>query len=166
MGLIASFTVYGTPRPQGSTKTWTRRDPRTGEYKPAITHSNRDSLMQWRNDIRAAIQQRASQFREVLITGPVVVRGIFYLAKPPSVPKKRVWPIVAPDVEKLARAVSDALEHTLIVNDAQVVGWIAWKCYTDTRPKLVLEVWEPDAQDVQLSAGNPFSEALPFVHGP
>jgi Holliday junction resolvase RusA-like endonuclease len=163
MGLICAFTVWGTARPQGSTTTWNKRDPKTGAYKPAITHHNRESLMQWRADIRAAIQQHAPQFRSQLIKGPVAVRGIFYFLKPPSVPKKRVYPIVAPDVEKLARAVSDALEHTVIVNDAQVVTWIAMKQYTDSRPRLELEVWEPEA--LAVAAGNPFDAAPRLFDG-
>jgi Holliday junction resolvase RusA-like endonuclease len=155
MGLICSFVVFGTARPQGSTTTWNKRDPRTGDYKPAITHHNRESLMQWRADIRAAIQQQAPQFRTALITGPVAVRAVFYLLKPPSVPKKRVFPIVVPDCDKLARGLNDAIESVLIRNDSQIVHLDLWKVYTADRPMMTVELWEPDA--LTLSAvGNPF----------
>ena len=67
MPLICAFTVLGAAKPQGSTRTRTFRDAH-GFVKTAITHSNRESLMQWRQDIRNAIQIHAPQLRNALGT--------------------------------------------------------------------------------------------------
>jgi Holliday junction resolvase RusA-like endonuclease len=152
MGLICSFVVVGVAVPQGSTTTWNKRDPRTGDFKPAITHARRDSLMLWRHAIRSAIQQQVAPAQ--LVEGPVAVRAIFHITKPASVAKKRVFPTVAPDLDKTCRALGDALEKVLVRNDAQVVHWSAWKVYTAGPSKLVVEIWEPDALVVPV--GNPF----------
>ncbi len=161
MGLLASFTVVGEPVPQGSTRTWNKRDARTGEVTPAITHHNRERLMQWRTDIRWCIKQQAPHICKTLIEGPIAVRAIFYFNKPKSV--KREFPTVAPDCDKLCRAVGDALEKVVIRNDAQIVRWDMWKLYTSGRSQLVVELWVPDV--IELAQGNPFSERLPFAHG-
>ncbi len=163
MGLIAEFTVYGDAKPQGSTRTWNRRDKQTGEFKPAITHSNRESLFAWRGSIRAAMQQQAPNLSGEF-TGALAVKAIFYLHKPPSVAKKRAYPTVAPDLDKLLRALNDGLESIVCRNDAQIVHAHVWKLYTTARARLLVQLWEPEA--CSISAGNPFTERLPFANGP
>src|SRR5262245_55997053 len=125
MPLIASFTVLGAAVPQGSTRTWNKYDPVTRTYKPAVTHNKRESLMLWRGAIRSAIQQQVQP--SALTRDAVAVRAIFSVTKPPSIPKKRIFPIVAPDLDKLQRALGDAMEKVLLVNDAQIVAWDVWK---------------------------------------
>jgi Holliday junction resolvase RusA-like endonuclease len=161
MALICSFTVLGEAKPQGSTKTITRQvqlaDGRT-VYKPVITHSNRESLMRWRTDVRTAIQVHVPQLQNALLRGPIAVRVVFAMTKPPSVPKRRLFPTVAPDCDKLMRAVGDALEHTVIHTDAQIVHWDAWKVYTDGRAEARIAIWQPDAVPVAVET-NPFQQA-------
>src|SRR5262245_42670949 len=134
MPLICAFTVLGAARPQGSTKTITRpvRLP-NGQtvYKPVITHSNRASLMQWRQDNRAAVQLHVPQLGHTLVRGPVACVAIFHRTRPLSIPKHKRYPTTAPDLDKLLRAVGDALEKTVVLNDAQIKGWIAWELFTD-----------------------------------
>ena len=73
-----------------------------------------------------------------------------------------MFPVTSPDLDKLLRAVGDALETTVLVNDAQIKGWIAWERYTDGASRLELQIWEPDV--VMLPAGdvNPFHQAALF----
>ena len=156
MALVCAFTVYGTPRPQGSTRTRTFRDAR-GHVKTAITHSNRESLMQWRADIRSAVQLHAPELRTNLVHGPIAIRIRFAMTKPPSVPKRRLFPVVAPDLDKLLRAVGDALEHTVLHNDSQIVGWEAWKVYTEGQASATVEIWQPETL-VPLEDVNPFQQ--------
>lgn len=156
MSKICAFTVYGDARPQGSTRTRTFRDAR-GNTKTAITHSNRESLMQWRQDIRTAIQLHAPELRSNLVRGPIAVRICFAMTKPPSVSKRRLFPVVAPDLDKLLRAVGDALEHTVLFNDSQIVHWDTWKVYTDGCAQATIEIWQPDAV-VPVDTENPFRQ--------
>jgi|SRR5262245_7686618 len=159
MPLVCAFTVVGEAKPQGSTRARTFQNPRTGAWKTAITHSNRASLLQWRQDIRAAIQLQVPQLANALLRGPVAVRVRFLMPKPPSISKRRLFPTVAPDVDKLIRAVGDALESTVFVNDAQVVHWDAWKVYTaEGRAEARIEIWQPDALPLPVSDVNPFHQ--------
>jgi Holliday junction resolvase RusA-like endonuclease len=169
MSKICAFTVYGDAKPQGSTKTITRpvfdkvtKQPRrlpNGELmmRSVITHSNRESLMQWRQDIRNAIQLHAPELRSNLVRGPIAIRIRFAMTKPPSVSKRRLFPVVAPDLDKLLRAVGDALEHTVLYNDSQIVHWECWKVYTDGQAQALIEIWQPDAL-VPVGNENPFQQ--------
>jgi Holliday junction resolvase RusA-like endonuclease len=62
-------------------------------------------------------------------TDPVVVQATFYLPKPKTV--KRIWPSVAPDTDKLCRALGDALsiDAKAIQDDSLIVRWEATKLY-------------------------------------
>jgi Holliday junction resolvase RusA-like endonuclease len=155
MAKLCEFTVWGQAKPQGSTRTRTFID-KDGKPRAVITHANRDSLMQWRTDIRAGIQLHAPGFKSALAKGPVAVRAVFYVTKPPSISKRRAFPIVAPDLDKCARAAGDAFEKTILVNDAQIVHWDVWKVYTEGASKVTFELWEPD--HFAPAASNPFAQ--------
>lgn len=157
MALVCAFTVLGAAKPQGSTRTRTFYDTH-GRLQTAITHSNRDSLMQWRADIRSAVQLHAPSLRHALVRGPVACRAVFYRTRPPSVPKRKAFATTAPDLDKLIRAVGDALEKTVLVNDAQIAHWDTWKLYTDGASRLELEIWEADPVMVPVATVNPFEQ--------
>lgn len=157
MPLICAFTVLGAARPQGSTRTRTFYD-RNGRLHTAITHSNRESLLRWRQDIRHAVQLHAPRLQNALVRGPVAVVAVFHRTRPPSVSKKKVFPTTAPDLDKLVRAVGDALEKTVLANDAQIKGWIAWELYTDGASRLELQIWEPDVAMLPAADANPFQQ--------
>jgi len=58
----------------------------------------------------------------------------FVMARPPSVPQhKRMRPAVKPDVDKLVRAINDALTGIMFKDDAQVVSMSVSKEYDDER---------------------------------
>ncbi len=62
--------------------------------------------------------------------GPVGIDLHFGLPKPKSAPKKRrVWPDKRPDLDKLTRAVLDALTYVVYADDSQVVEIRATKDY-------------------------------------
>jgi Holliday junction resolvase RusA-like endonuclease len=142
---IASFVVFGRAISQGSM---------TNYGHGRVTHSKRESLLLWRGAIRAAIQQQVKP--AALVSGPVAVRAIFHVTKPKSIAKKRFFPSVAPDLDKTCRALGDALEKVLLVNDAQIVHWDAWKVYTDGPSQLAVEIWTPEA--LTVPSGNPFAD--------
>jgi Holliday junction resolvase RusA-like endonuclease len=78
-----------------------------------------------------------------MILGPVKVEVNFYLSRPPSIKQsKRVFPIVPPDTDKLARACLDGLgqgingksgDGRLWADDSLVVELVANKFYADER---------------------------------
>lgn len=63
-----------------------------------------------------------------LITDAADVNIEFVLPRPMSTPKRSTPPAIKkPDLDKLARAILDALTHTVIADDSQVVNLRASK---------------------------------------
>jgi Holliday junction resolvase RusA-like endonuclease len=147
------FSVHGTvPVPQGSHKsvpTGWHVSKRTGQRERThqIVDSNR-GLPAWRRKVLSAAV-RAWQGRPPM-DGEVLVVLWFGFVRPenqrrasgelrPDVPKMKR---TAPDIDKLARAVLDALtEAGVIQSDARVCGLIALKGYTPS-PLLICGVRE------------------------
>ena len=58
----------------------------------------------------------------------------FVLSRPPSVPEhRRIHPTVKPDIDKLVRAINDALTGILFIDDCQVISMAMSKEYCDER---------------------------------
>jgi Holliday junction resolvase RusA-like endonuclease len=126
---VISFTVYGHPEPQGSTKAFIPK----GWTRPIITSDNK-KLKPWRQEISRAALDAMAKEREGLAEPfarevPVCVRLDFFLARPASLPKRCTWPVKKPDSDKLCRGVLDALTGVVFVDDSQVVQLIAAKWY-------------------------------------
>ena len=119
------FDVAGTPVPQGS-----MRSPKAG----VVIHNSGEKLKSWRDSIGTLA---SVHFKGAPHTGPVSVALTFGL-KPPQ--KHEVRPIKKPDLDKLVRAVLDALTSIAYKDDSQVVHIEAEKHYDD-RPGLTVEVW-------------------------
>lgn len=127
--VIAEFIVEGLPAPQGS-KQIRQNKART---KVWLTESAK-TLKPWREQV--ATEARSAMFdgSEYGSRPPygdaVCVALTFVFPRPKSVPvAKRPHHIVKPDVDKLSRAILDALTGTVIVDDARVVTLIAHKRY-------------------------------------
>lgn len=144
-----TFIVYGTAEPKGSTKAFVRK--MGGTYRAIVTSDNPD-LKKWEQLIRfeastAARRQRDAGAPPVFFEGAVVVSVRFGLLRPPSVSaKKRPFPIVKPDVDKLLRASIDPLIGVLFHDDAQVVAVSARKLYLDEGPafaEITVSQYEP-----------------------
>lgn len=125
------FTVHGEPVPQGSKiigrhelRTWIREDNR--------------KLEPWRNAVTAAAYEQMDG--RAPIAGPVMLEVIFVFPRPKahyrtgryarmlkdSVP---VFCSKRPDLDKLIRALGDALTGTVLIDDAQIVRLYAVKRY-------------------------------------
>lgn len=121
------FVVVGIPKPQGSKKAYADQQ---GNVR--MTESGGLAFAQWRNAVSAeakdVAEARGGGFDEA-----VEVSMSFMFAMPKSRPKKvraaGVAPMtVAPDIDKLARAVLDAMQAAgLIKNDSQVTDLRARK---------------------------------------
>jgi len=94
--------------------------------KPVIT-STAKGLSSWRRLVADVAQRFAP---DEPWEGPVGIDLHFGLPKPKSAPKKRrVWPDKRPDLDKLTRAVLDALTYVVYADDSQVVEIRATKDY-------------------------------------
>ena len=126
---LISFQVHGLPVPQGSTRSWVVNG------KPVITSAAK-GLSTWRRLVADVAQRYAP---EEPWEGPVGIELHFGIPKPKSAPKrKRVWPDKRPDLDKLTRAVLDALTYVVYADDSQVVNIRATKDYG--APGVVVEI--------------------------
>jgi Holliday junction resolvase RusA-like endonuclease len=131
---VISFEVGGIPVTQGSVRAILPR----GSAQPIVVQGSsakaRKSLDGWRSDI--ASQARAWTEGHpgfVPLVGPVQLKLSFHLVRPTSHPKtRRTWPVGknSGDLDKLVRAVFDALTGVLFIDDGQVVGLVTSKDYS------------------------------------
>jgi Holliday junction resolvase RusA-like endonuclease len=131
--MTVTFVVFGTPEPKGSTKAFVRK---MGDVHRAIVTSDNPSLKRWETLVRFEAQtalRRAGLDGSPFFDGAVAVGIRFGLIRPPSVTaKRRPWPTVKPDLDKLVRAAIDPLIGVLFRDDAQVVRLIdPQKFYVD-----------------------------------
>jgi crossover junction endodeoxyribonuclease RusA len=121
---VVEFTVPGVPAPQGSKNAF------GGEANPRTRP--------W----RAAITAEASMYYEEPLRGPVGVTADFVFPRPKSHfgtgknagTVKATAPFLAiskkvGDLDKLCRAVGDALTGVALLDDSQIVCWSAEKRY-------------------------------------
>ncbi len=106
------FEVYGDPQPKGSMHSF---------GNGYVVHTNKSK--QWEKEITEQIMYHDDLFLEA-----VEVRLTFYIRRPKTV-LNRMYPHVSPDLDKLVRAVLDAITNVLIKDDGQVVSLIAKKFY-------------------------------------
>ena len=105
-----------------------------------LIDTNQQSLRDWRNLVQFSLQ--SPEGPPQMLHGPVLVTLGFYLARPkahfgvgrnagklkPSAPE---MPIGKPDLDKLVRAVFDALTGMVFRDDSQVAVLVATKQYAD-----------------------------------
>jgi Holliday junction resolvase RusA-like endonuclease len=157
-----SFTVLGTPAPQGSKRAFVGKSGRAH-----VIESGHDRVKSWRQAVVDAVT--AAQEKDVttcrFYSGlPLEVAMVFYFKRPKghfgtgrnsavlrdAAPR---YPAGKPDLSKLARATEDALTDAgLWADDAQVVRYAALAKYyvtvgypvdtTFTRPGAVITVRE------------------------
>lgn len=127
-----AFIVYGIPQPKGSTRAFVKNG-RT------ITTSANPRLKDWHNLVAMAAQEYRP--KDGLITGTVGLSLKFHFVRPKSVSKKkRPYHTVKPDIDKLTRAVLDALTGIFYADDAQVDELVVEKGYSDS-PRVEIWVW-------------------------
>lgn len=114
--------VAGQPAPQGS-----KRHVGNG-----VMVESSKAVKPWRESIRHALLDEHGQPR-VTFDGAVVVELRFVMRRPASTPKRRTPPAVKrPDIDKLARAVLDAIGSAGVWrDDSQVTQLAAMKRIAD-----------------------------------
>ena len=131
---MIEFAVYDlAPVPQGSGSCipLTKKDgTRRCQYVP----SSPPRLANWRGYVRACAQD---EYHGKPLTEGVGVTLRFRLPKPKRTVRER--PTVRPDLDKLVRAVLDALSGVCFEDDAQVLSLYTSKRYSD-RPGVDISI--------------------------
>lgn len=142
--LLVSFTVFGTPAPQGSKKAFVNRHTGRVNLKESSA-----KVRPWREAVKVAITSETGG--TVLFTKPVAVSVLldFYLKRPAghygtgkNAGVLKDWALAArptgkPDIDKLERSTLDGLgEAGIYGDDSQVVTVTATKHYADGPERL------------------------------
>lgn len=135
------FWVAGVPQPQGS------MSAHVVNGRAVMFSANAKRLKPWRDAVAAqALQAWAiGAWQGAPLEGGVHLRLQFAFVRPASA-RKRVTPHVKPDLDKLQRAVLDALTGVVYVDDAQVVSVTASKIYRPSGPGVLVAVGATDTQ--------------------
>ena len=130
--MTLTFTVYGVPQPKGNLRAFIKR----GMKFPIVTDSNRNARS-WSQLVaegaNRAIGELADNDRARLFESAIRLSVAFYLPRPKKYQKRGVpvAHLTAPDIDKLLRAVLDALTKVAWGDDSQVVELLTTKAYAD-----------------------------------
>lgn len=138
-GSVIAFWVPGIPVPQGSPKIgrrWERPKKPGGKGRwKAVILLDSEKLERWRNLVHAAAARAVDGKKRlevrtgdgaklVVYDGPVIVWAQFVLPRIKGKPRWGDVLGVKPDLDKLQRALGDALETAGVVsNDSRICGW-------------------------------------------
>lgn len=123
----ARLEVYGTPEPQGNKTGFVAngRVVMTEGRRP----DSRARFKSWREAVATAAREWQEKNNAPLLEEACRLTVTFRMPRPKSIPKKRTRPTSRPDVDKLARAVGDALKGLLYSDDSKVCELIVRKVY-------------------------------------
>lgn len=119
-----AFTVYGEAQPQGSAKAFVPK----GWSRPIITSDNAD--LSWRQLVAEGADRALGRrpTADLFLDG-VRLTIAFYLPRPKSLPKRQTAHTKKPDIDKLVRAICDALSQLVFRDDSQVCELVTAKHY-------------------------------------
>jgi crossover junction endodeoxyribonuclease RusA len=117
--VVLSVFVPGNPAPQGS------KTPRGRMGQRVQLVESSKAVGPWRSTVAYHVAQ---VYTGAPLDGPLSVRLEFVMRRPTSTPKRRTPPAVRkPDIDKLARAILDALTAVAWRDDSQVTDLRASK---------------------------------------
>ncbi len=116
---MVSFVAFGEPATQGSMRAFVSKATQRAIAVPMMAKK----LRAWRSAVAAAASRCMGSQRP--LEGLVKVRAAFVLERPKN--PKRECP--RQDLDKLVRAVGDALTGVCYLDDAQVCIWEVSKAY-------------------------------------
>jgi crossover junction endodeoxyribonuclease RusA len=123
--MTLQFKVFGVPAPQGSSRGFLHRS--TGRV--IVTHDN-PRTEPWRESVAWAALRAMREQDWPQAQGAVNVAAVFRLPRPQSLPRRVKDQTRKPDLDKLLRALLDALSQASVWrDDAQVVSVHAGKRY-------------------------------------
>lgn len=138
---LLDCTVEGQAVPQGSLTSYLH--PRSGR----VVTPQKEAVRVWRDTVATVAR---AHYRGDPTPDPVSVHLAFALARPRShygtgrnsgqlKPSAPAWCVGPPDLDKLTRAIGDALTGIVWRDDAQIVDLNAAKAWTD-EPHVTIEV--------------------------
>jgi Holliday junction resolvase RusA-like endonuclease len=134
-----TFTVYGVAQPAGSKRAFVHQ-----HTKRVVVTDDAKRSRPWKQEVAGAA--RAAMDGIELYAGPLELRIAVLAARPLSHFGKRglrdsapVYPVVRPDLLKLARAIEDALTGIVYRDDAQIITEHLTKRYDDA-PRVEITV--------------------------
>lgn len=149
-----TFTVFGEAIPQGSAKAFMPKHARF----PVVTSDN-PRLRGWRQLVAEAASAALEGTGWHDGVGPIALTAIFYLPRPKSLGAKVKPHLTRSDVDKLARAIGDALTGVCWRDDSQVVSLTVQKCYaslsTSPRAQISISTGEDAAGSTIVKADDP-----------
>lgn len=126
-GAAVAFWCAGIPEGQGSMRAFVRGG------RARVVHNSPRALGDWRGSIATAARGTGKD----PFLGPLQVVATFYLPRPRGhygkrglLPSAPLYPAVTPDLDKMLRALLDALTGVLWLDDKQVVQVWCSKAYT------------------------------------
>jgi len=121
------FAADGRPRSKGSHVA--QVNPRTRKVRAAAVQE--DDLDHWTRAVRGAVTLQRPTTWAARHAGPVLVLARFLLVRPRRLADtmRAEAPLVVPDVDKLERALLDALTGLVFADDRQVVATAMLKTY-------------------------------------
>ena len=126
--------IHGHPATQGSKKAFIRG-------KKAVLVEMDPKLPEWRAAVTKAAKAAVGP-GWVPRDGPVSVRGIIRLPRPAK-SKFGDLPAGPPDLDKLQRAIGDALTNSkVITDDARIVHWDIRKAWATDKPGATITITE------------------------
>lgn len=129
-----SVFIPGTPASKGSYRPITGRSRLTGKPVTRLIPMDRKERP-WRDHVRDTILTTRTT-TTIPHNAAITVETTFYLPRPKTIPPhKRKHPTVKPDIDKLQRALYDAITETHIWHDdCQITDVISHKRYADDTP--------------------------------
>jgi crossover junction endodeoxyribonuclease RusA len=129
MAAALAFTVFGVPLTKGNHRALLLK----GMKFPVITETNRN-VASWQQLVAEgandALRRRPPEDRVMFAAG-VRVTIAFYLPRPKKFHKRGVFVphVTTPDIDRLCRAILDALSSVAYADDKQVTELITGKYY-------------------------------------
>lgn len=114
------FFVPGLPQPQGSKRGFVSANGKVNMVESAA------GVKPWRSDVKVFA---ADAMNGPLLTGPVFLHCDFVMKRPVSTSKNKPTPPATkkPDLDKLLRAIGDALKGTVYAEDSLIVEMVGTK---------------------------------------
>jgi crossover junction endodeoxyribonuclease RusA len=136
------FVVHGVAQPKGSARAFM---PKNGKF-PVVTSDN-PRVRSWQHLVADAASRVIGETRWRMLDTAVRVTVAFHLPRPRKFQRQAapVAHLTNPDVDKLVRAVFDALTQVAWVDDRQVVDLVAMKRYAAVDAPPSIEVWVDEA---------------------
>lgn len=136
--MIAKISVEGEPIPQGSKSGFVRGGRVVlveGKGKGTLRHKA------WRAKVALEAKSWADENLDEPWNCACEARLVFYMTRPASKPKWKLYADVKPDLDKLCRSVFDSITKIIVFDDSRIVSVVAEKRYAIGRePGVEIEI--------------------------